>query len=572
MLTTGNRNTSAKGRRGTKAKAPSVDGPTGRTLRSAADTVALALMRALKASGTRRLFGVPGGGSSLDLIEAAHSQGMAFVLARHECAAVFMACATAEMDGSIGAALTTKGPGTANAANGLAQASLDRNPVVLLTDGFSPAAQRYVTHQWFDQRALMAPVAKGHSLLADGDVHADIDRLMALALSPRQGPVHIELTGAAARAPLARRAPARPARDRVTPASDLLASAGELLGQARLPVIVVGLESRSRDVTAAVRKAARALACPVLVTYKAKGVIADGAPLYGGIFTGGLAEQALMKQADLIVLVGMDPVELILQPWAYQAPVLEIGLARHPVHYVEPTVALHGDIAGSLAAITAGRTRSAWQAAQIAHLRAQMLAGLAYRGQGKGLSPQVVVEEAASAALALPVWPRVTVDAGAHMFSATAFWPCHAPNDLLISNGLATMGFALPAAIASALHQPGRCTVAFTGDGGLMMCLGELATAVQEQARIVVVVFNDASLSLIDIKQQQRELPVRGVRWDRPDFALVMRGLGGKGYKAAGVAAYRRALAAAFADEGPSLIDVTVDPTGYPSQLAALRG
>ena len=194
MLTTGNRNTSAKGRRGTKAKAPSVDGPTGRTLRSAADTVALALMRALKASGTRRLFGVPGGGSSLDLIEAAHSQGMAFVLARHECAAVFMACATAEMDGSIGAALTTKGPGTANAANGLAQASLDRNPVVLLTDGFSPAAQRYVTHQWFDQRALMAPVAKGHSLLADGDVHADIDRLMALALSPRQGPVHIELT------------------------------------------------------------------------------------------------------------------------------------------------------------------------------------------------------------------------------------------------------------------------------------------------------------------------------------------------------------------------------------------
>jgi acetolactate synthase-1/2/3 large subunit len=158
------------------------------------------------------------------------------------------------------------------------------------------------------------------------------------------------------------------------------------------------------------------------------------------------------------------------------------------------------------------------------------------------------------------------------MFSATAFWPCDAPNDLLISNGLATMGFALPAAIASALHQPGRCTVAFTGDGGLMMCLGELATAVQEQARIVVVVFNDASLSLIDIKQQQRELPVRGVRWDRPDFALVMRGLGGKGYKAAGVAAYRRALAAAFADEGPSLIDVTVDPTGYPSQLAALRG
>lgn len=555
---------------------------------AASETVATAVVRALKATGTRRVFGVPGGGSSLDLIEAAHSQGLDFILARHECAAVFMACATAEMDGSVGAALTTKGPGTANAANGMAQASLDRNPLVLLTDGFTPAAQRYVTHQWFDQQALLAPVAKGHSLLADGDVHADIERLIALAQAPRQGPVHIELTGAAARASLDKRpfaaagcavmAPGAPGNPSgaasapdVAPASDVALSR-DLLAKARLPVIVAGLEARSRAATAALRKAARVLGCPVLVTYKAKGVVADTSPLFGGIFTGGLAEQTLMQQADLILLVGLDPVELIQQPWGYQAPVLEIGAARHPIHYVTPAVALHGNIASSISALTRSAVRCAWKPAEIARLRTAMLASLAYKGQGKGLSPQTVVEVAAQAAQALPKWPRVTVDAGAHMFSATAFWPCHAPNDLLISNGLATMGFALPAAIASALHQPQRCTVAFTGDGGLMMCLGELATAVQAQARIVVVVFNDASLSLIDIKQQQRELPVRGVRWDRPDFATVMRGLGGKGYKATSLGAYQRALTAAFADDGPSLIDVMVDPSGYPAQLAALRG
>ena len=182
------------------------------------------------------------------------------------------------------------------------------------------------------------------------------------------------------------------------------------------------------------------------------------------------------------------------------------------------------------------------------------------------------MEEAAAASKKLPLWPRATVDAGAHMFSATAFWPSSKPNDVLISNGLATMGFALPAGIASALHEPKRPAVAFTGDGGLMMCMGELATAVQERARIVVVVFNDGALSLIDIKQQSRKLPATGVRWKRFDFATAMRGMGGRGYRVRTLAEYRRALAKALAGTGPALVDVQVDPSGYQKQLRAMRG
>ena len=168
--------------------------------------------------------------------------------------------------------------------------------------------------------------------------------------------------------------------------------------------------------------------------------------------------------------------------------------------------------------------------------------------------------------------PRITVDAGAHMFSAMAFWRSERPNDALISNGLATMAFALPAAIAAALHEPERGAIAFTGDGGLFMCLGELSVAVEQSARIIVIVFNDQSLSLIDIKQQKRGLASRGVRWQRPDFAAVMNGLGGRGYRADSVDDYRRSLTAALQDDGPVLIDVTVDPSGYPEQMRALRG
>ena len=538
-------------------------------------TVATALVRAFKANGTRRMFGVPGGGSSLDLIEAARLEGIDFVLARHECAAMFMAAATAELDGTLGVALTTKGPGTANAANGAAHASLDRCAAALVTDGFSPQVQSYVTHQWFDQRALLGPLVKAHSLLAQGDIAGQIERVLAAARTPRRGPVHIELTGPAARARIAARRQRKATPTIAAAGKTAIARARAMIAGAKRPVVVAGLEARDAGVADSVRKLVAALDCPALVTYKAKGVIADAAPHYAGIFTGGLAEQATVKQADLIVLIGVDPVELILQPWPYATPVLDIGYTTHPVHYLKPKLGVYGDLARSVAAVRTSRpakTRSGWTRGEIGRLRAEMRASLAYRGKGRGLTPQQLVEEAAQSARKLPRWPRATVDAGAHMFSATAFWPCANANDLLISNGLATMGFALPAAIASALHEPRRHTIAFTGDGGLLMCLGELATAVQSRARIVVVVFNDGSLSLIDIKQQQRKLPVIGMRWDRPDFAAAMRGLGGRGYRAHSLAGYRRALAQAFAGKGPALIDVIVDPSGYGAQLAAMRG
>ena len=544
-----------------------------RARRSAALSVAAALARAFRAHGVKRMFGLPGGGSSLDLIDAARRERIPFVLARHECAAVFMAAATAELEGTIGVALTTKGPGTANAANGVAHAALDRCPVAVVTDGFSPQIRRYVTHQWYDQQALFAPLVKGHGLLADDRAGADIERLLAAARAPRPGPVHFELTSAAARAQIAAPEPVARAAAKAAPAGTAsLQRARALLAGASRPVIVAGLEARDPAIARALRKLLARLDCPALVTCKAKGVIDDDDPRNVGIFTGGLAEQPAVRQADLIILAGMDPVELILQPWPYEIAVLELGATRHPLHYVKAACAVHGDLGATLEALTPAAVRGAWRRAEIANLRAAMRAALAYTGAGAGLTPQQVVEAAATAAKALPRWPRATVDAGAHMFSATAFWPCHQPCDLLISNGLATMGFALPAAIASALSDPRRQTLAFTGDGGLLMCLGELATAVETRARIIVIVFNDGALSLIDIKQRQRKLASRGVRWARPDFAMAMRALGGRGYRARTLASYRRALAQACAGDGPALIDVQVDPSGYPAQLAAMRG
>ena len=337
-------------------------------------------------------------------------------------------------------------------------------------------------------------------------------------------------------------------------------------------MLILGLESRSAVIAAAVRRLAESLACPVLVTYKAMGVMPDAHPQFIGGFTSGVAEYETVSRADLILLVGFDPVELLRQRWRYSAPVIDIAAVRHAVHYVDPAVALHGAIAPAIEALTDGARPGGWTGDDLSQLKRGMRAALRYESHGPGLSPQQVVEIAAAAAAQLPALPRITVDAGAHMFSAMAFWPSAAPFDALISNGLATMAFALPAAIASALQQPERIAIAFTGDGGLFMCLAELSTAVETGARVVTIVFNDGALSLIDIKQQQRRLPTRGVRWQRPDFAAVMRGLGGRGYRVEDEAGYRDALAAAFSGAGPALIDVVIDPTGYTDQLKALRG
>ncbi len=167
---------------------------------------------------------------------------------------------------------------------------------------------------------------------------------------------------------------------------------------------------------------------------------------------------------------------------------------------------------------------------------------------------------------------RVTVDAGAHMLPATMLWPVAEPNGLLISNGLSTMGFALPAAIGAAIADRDRPVVALTGDGGLLMCAAELMTAVREKLRLTIVVFNDASLSLIEIKQQRRGYQPAGVALGPVNWPALAESFGVAAFPAEDEASLSRAIAAATAIDGPSLIDARIDRSNYAATLAAIRG
>ena len=215
------------------------------------NTIAELVVSALAANGVKRIFGVPGGGSSLDIIAAAAAVGIDFVLTRSENSAVMMAAATAELDGVPGVALTTKGPGVANAVNGIAYAALDRAPVILLTDGFTAEQESFITHQVFDQRALLDPLVKAFARIQNDTSASEISALIEMAVTPPLGPIQIELTGKVAKSEvlsddLTFSAIAAPA----TIDNRGVATAAEAMKNAVRPLVIVGLEARD-DTTAA---------------------------------------------------------------------------------------------------------------------------------------------------------------------------------------------------------------------------------------------------------------------------------------------------------------------------------
>ena len=186
------------------------------------------------------------------------------------------------------------------------------------------------------------------------------------------------------------------------------------------------------------------------------------------------------------------------------------------------------------------------------------------------LAPQQV---AAVARAHTPAGTIATVDAGAHMLAVMPLWEVDEPRRLLISSGLATMGFALPAAIAAALCAPGRPVVAFTGDGGLGMTLAEIETAVRLRLRIVVIVFNDAALSLIKIKQRPAgQGGAEAVDYGPVSFAGVATAMGAAAATAGTEADLVAALDAALRRDGPTVIDTAVDPVCYPAVMELSRG
>ena len=564
---------------------------------STAPAAAEAIVAALAQAGTRLMFGVPGGGPNLDVVGAAEAAGLRFVLAHGETAATIMAATSADLTGAPGAVVVTRGPGLASAVNGIAHAALDRLPVVVIADTVAAADAGRISHQLIDQAALGRSVAKAAVTVAGRPAAAGA---VAIARAAPAGPVIANMddsaagqdglpgrrrvengveaqtlraaADAAARAVLAEAVPAEAA-----PAEAALAEAAlaEAVRAARRPVLLLGTGAIPR--TAAVRDALAGSGLPALHTYRARGVLPDSAAEAAGLVTGGTTEWPLLSAADLVVALGVDEAEMIPAPWDYPARTILVTEPGNPPPggWFTGATALSlpiADAAKVLATLASRPSGHDWppDAGRAARQdAARRLAAAAVAAPGR-LAPQQVVATARACA---PPETIATVDAGAHMLVAMPLWEVPEPGRLLVSSGLATMGYALPAAIAAALCAPRAPVLAFTGDGGLGMTLAEIETAVRLSLRVVVIVFNDAALSLIKIKQRPAgQGGEEAVRYRPVSFAAAAAAMGAAGAAVTTERELAAALADALARPGPTVIDACVDPACYPAVMDLSRG
>jgi acetolactate synthase-1/2/3 large subunit len=341
-----------------------------------------------------------------------------------------------------------------------------------------------------------------------------------------------------------------------------------LLSAARKPLLLVGLGARGPADAAAIRALCAGRHVPAMVTYKAKGVVADGDEWFAGVFTNAAIEQPVLDESDLLIGIGFDPVELIPRPWIRRQPIVSCNPWRVEDAHIPFAAQFVAPIPEAVELIDTAVSASDWSAGRVRELVADQKRRLSV--PGAGLTAQRVVEVAAERLA--PIVSRVTVDAGAHMFPATMLWPVGEPNDMLISNGLSTMGFALPAAVGAALVDREAPVVALTGDGGLLMCAGELLTAARERLPIMTIVFSDGSLSLIEIKQQARGLAPDGVALGAIDWLGLARSFGVAAWTATNDGELDRAIEAALAAPGPSLIEAKIDRSNYGAVMRAVRG
>ena len=557
---------------------------------STAPAVAEAIAAALVQAGTRLMFGVPGGGPNLDVVGAAEAAGLRFVLTRGETAATIMAATSADLTGAPGAVVVTRGPGLASAVNGIAHAALDRLPVVVIADTVAAAQGGRISHQRIDQTALGRSVAKAAITVGGPRAAAGA---VAIALAAPAGPVianmdtsvadqdgHGGASWGADGASSASEAEGGGAAAGLAEAG--LAEAGlaeavlaEAVRGARRPVVLLG--TGAIPATAAIRDALAGRGIPALHTYRARGVLPDSAAEAAGLVTGGTMEWPLLSAADLIVGLGVDEAEMIPARWDYAARTILVSEpgAAAPGGWFTGATALSLPIAAAAGILATQSSRppgpgwppDAGRAAQ--QDAARRLAAAAVAAPGR-LAPQQVVATARACA---PPETITTVDAGAHMLVAMPLWEVPGPRMLLTSSGLATMGYALPAAIAAALCAPGAPVLAFTGDGGLGMTLAEIETAVRLSLRVIVIVFNDAALSLIKIKQRPAgQGGEEAVRYGPVSFAAAAAAMGAAGAAVTTERELAAALADALARPGPTVIDASVDPACYPAVMDLSRG
>jgi acetolactate synthase I/II/III large subunit len=524
------------------------------------------LLRCLENEGVQWIFGVPGE-ETLDVLNSLVDSHIRFIPTRHEQGAAFMADVHGRLTGKAGVCLSTLGPGATNLLTGVADAYLDRAPLVAITGQASLDRMHKESHQFIDVVSMFKPVTKWNTEIFHPRTMAEtVRKAFKVAQTEKPGSTHLELPEDVAAETVSDGEVDEPLRVQAPfltePLARQVSRAVEVLAMARRPVLLVGNGAIRGQAHEAVRRFARRANMPVLHTFMSKGVVPDSDPL--SCHTIGLQMRdhpaVVIEQSDVVVAVGYDFVEYAPCLWNPNRDKhivhVDVLPAEVDAHYVMD-VGVLGDIGLSLDQIGEQLASSDGTWAEVSRRRIQTAFEQEWAQPSEWpLRPQHIIRDLRQG---LGSDDLVICDVGAHKLWMARMFPCEVPNTCVISNGFASMGMALPGAIAAKLLFPVRRVVAVTGDGGFLMNVQELETAVRLQLPFVVLIWRDNGYGVIRWKQQRKFGRTSGVEFSNPDFVALAQSFGAVGYRVEGPLELEPALKAALSCGKPAVIDCPVD-------------
>ena len=491
------------------------------------------LVKCLENEGVEYVFGLPGE-ENLHVLEALQGSSIRFITTRHEQGAAFMADVYGRLTGKAGVCLSTLGPGATNLMTGVADANLDRAPLVAITGQVGTDRMHNESHQYLDLVALFAPITKWNAqIVRPGTTPEIVRKAFKIAQAEKPGAVHIDLPENIA----AMAAPGEPLRlderEKVYASFHSIERAAAAIAQAKNPMILVGNGAIRNHASEALTEFATQLNIPVANTFMGKGVIPYRHPL--ALWSVGLQQRDHIScgfdHTDLVIAIGYDLIEYSPKRWNPdgKTPVIHINQMPAAVDssYI-PIAEVVGDISDALREIMGRVDRQGKPDPYAVHLRQDILADYEEYANDDGfpLKPQKLIYD-----LRQVMGPEdiVISDVGAHKMWMARHYHCDRPNTCLISNGFAAMGIAIPGAVAAKLVSPDRKIVAVTGDGGFMMNSQELETALRCNTPFVTIIFNDGGYGLIEWKQLNQFGKSSFVKFTNPDFVKLAEKYGLKG-------------------------------------------
>src|SRR5438034_3795910 len=523
------------------------------------------LVSCLENEGVRFAFGIPRE-ENLELMDALRGSSVRFVLTRHEGAAAFMADVYGRLSGRAGVCLATLGPGATNLVTGVADAFLDRAPLVAITAQANLSKIHRESHQYVDILQLFGPITKWNARVESPDVVPEIVRkAFKLAEAEKPGSTHVELPENVAeeeadpdQKPLPREPVSAP-----TPARASVEQAALLIEKAVRPVILAGNGVIRNGSSAELTQFAERLQIPVVTTVMGKGAIPWTSPM--SLVTIGILprdhELAGFDDSDLVICIGYDFVEYDPRSWNPRGDRRVVHVDALPAeisaHYL-PEVEVIGQIREALQAL-GQRVRTARSSLRSVPASTAIMKPLESElGEhgSKAMNPQRILWDLREI---LEPDDLLISDVGAHKLWLSRFFRVVKPKTIIISNGLSPMGIALPGGIAAKLMEPDRRVVTLSGDGGFLMSVHELETAKRENAATVNIVFRDGGLGSIRWKQMDKFGRMTGTGVDNPDFVRLAAAFGSRGLRVERPSELNSILREALESKVPSLVDVPVD-------------